>query len=231
MRRKIEPIEIQGTPIQELKKKKKSCTKKGCATGCGCIIFLIFLSLLLLKFITGPRVKELKDLPPNFPTNISLYDKDEIKTINYISGKQKSRGVEIAAFVPKVIISPLIFIFNEDIKKEEIINEEGKITIKKKTSWKDFIEIMKEPITDQRDIVEINWNYLIAEPSFLFEYFKNNLTQNNYEIQIITNNQTKKQLSFSDQEKNIEGVIYIADEPADKGTDYLSITLNLPPQE
>ena len=231
MRRKIEPIEIKEPPIQELKKKRKSCTKRTCVTGCGCLIFLIFAALLLLKFITGPRVKELKEIPENFPPEINLYDKDEIKTITFISGKQKSRGVEIAAFIPKIILSPIILIFDDDIKKEEITNNDGNIQIKKKTSWKDFIDLMKEPITDQRDQIQIEWNYLTAEPVFIQEYFKNSFEQIGYEIKNITNNQTKKQFTFVHKEKNIEGVLYITDEPTDKGTDYLSITINIPPQE
>ncbi len=231
MRRKIEPIEIKEPPIKELQKKRKSCTKRTCVTSCGCLIFLIFASLLLLKFITGPRVKELKELPPNFPPEINLYDEDEIKTITFISGKQKSRGVEIAAFVPKIVLSPIILIFNEDIKKEEFTDNNGDIKIEKKTSWKDFVDLMKEPITDQRDQIQIEWNYLTAEPYFIQDFFKNNLEQSGYEIKVTTNNQTKKQFSFINKEKNIEGVLYIADEPTDKGTDYLSITINIPPQE
>lgn len=231
MRRKIEPIEIKEPPIQELKKRKKSCTKRGCATGCGCFVFLIFASLLLLKFITGPRVKELKEIPKNFPPEINLYDKDEIKTINFISGKQKSRGVEIAAFIPKIILSPIILIFDYDIKKEEVTDNDGDIQIKKKTSWKDFIDLMKEPITDQRDQIQIEWNYLTAESIFIQNFFKNNLEQAGYQITTTTNNQTKKQFSFVNKGKNIEGVVYIADEPTDKGTDYLSLTINIPPQE
>lgn len=231
MRRKIEPIEIKEPPIQELKKKRKSCTKRTCATGCGCIVFLIFASLLLLKFIAGPRVKELKELPPNFPPDINLYDKDEIKTITYISGKQKSRGVEMAAFIPKIILSPIILIFDDELKKDEVINQNGEISLKKRTSWKDFVDIMKEPITDQRDKVQIEWNYLTAEPVYIYKYFKDNFEQIGYEVKVTTNNQTKKQFSFINQEKNIEGVLYIADEPTDKGTDYLSITINIPSQE
>lgn len=231
MRRKIEPIEIKEPPIQELKKKRKSCTKRTCATGCGCIVFLIFASLLLLKFIAGPRVKELKELPPNFPPDINLYDKDEIKTITYISGKQKSRGVEMAAFIPKIILSPIILIFDDELKKDGVINQNGEISLKKRTSWKDFVDIMKEPITDQRDKVQIEWNYLTAEPVYIYKYFKDNFEQIGYEVKVTTNNQTKKQFSFINQEKNIEGVLYIADEPTDKGTDYLSITINIPSQE
>lgn len=231
MRRKIEPIEIKEPPIQELKKKRKSCTKRTCATGCGCIVFLIFASLILLKFIAGPRVKELKELPANFPPDVPIYDEDEIKTINFISGRQKSRGLEIAAFIPKIILSPIILIFDDDIKKEEVTNDDGNIKIKKKTSWKDFIDLMKEPITDQRDQIQIEWNYLTAEPTFIQEYFKNKLEQAGYQIKVTTNNQTKKQFSFINKEKNIEGVLYITDEPTDKGTDYLSITINISPQE
>lgn len=192
---------------------------------------LIFASLLLLKFIAGPRVKELKELPPNFPPDINLYDKDEIKTITYISGKQKSRGVEMAAFIPKIILSPIILIFDDELKKDEVINQNGEISLKKRTSWKDFVDIMKEPITDQRDKVQIEWNYLTAEPVYIYKYFKDNFEQIGYEVKVTTNNQTKKQFSFINQEKNIEGVLYIADEPTDKGTDYLSITINIPSQE
>jgi len=231
MRKKIEQIEIKEPPIEEFKK-KKSCAKRSCSTGCGCIVIFLLVSLLLLKFIAGPRTKELKNPPDNFPSNITLYDKDEIKSISFISGKQKSRSVELAAFIPKLVLSPIILMFDDSVKTQKIIKKDGEILVEKKATWSDYFRLVKEPVTDQRDIVQIEWNYLTAEPDFIYEYFQNELKKNKYIIELIsTNNKKKFQFTFIDEKNNINGVLYIQDDAQDRGTDYLSLTVNIPPQK
>ncbi len=230
MRRNLEPIEIQDPPIQELGK-KSSCLKRTCFTGCGCIIIFILAALLALKLISGPRTKELNQLPADFPAGIPIYDKDSINKITYISGKQKSRGLEIAAYAPKLVLSPIILLLNKNSAETSQTAGQGRISIAKESSWKEFVKLMQEPVADHRNLLQIEWLELGAEPNFIQDYFSTELQHNDFSLGKSSQINKTRQFSFSQEEKNIEGALYIEDDSAKKGTDYVSLTVNYPLQD
>lgn len=216
MRRNIEQIEIKEPPIQELGK-KRSCLKRTCFTGCGYIVIFIIASVLLLKFAAGPRTKKLDDVPNNFPESIPLYDSDNIQEINFTSGKEKGRILEIAAFVPKLILSPIILGLDKNTETN----------IKKTNTWKNFVDIMKEPVVDHRDITIVEWTEMPAEPWFVQSYYETELKRFNY----ITERDNEKdgavrRLNFELNE--VEGILYVEDDPGRNGTDYVSLTVKVP---
>ncbi|MEK7084793.1 MAG: hypothetical protein AAB932_06165 [Patescibacteria group bacterium] len=96
----IEKIEIQDPPLEELKK-KRSCLRRGCFTGCGCIVFLLIGIALLFKFVIIPRPVELASVPPSFPEAIPLYDRGNISRIEFLSGEKEQRLLQLAAFIAR----------------------------------------------------------------------------------------------------------------------------------
>lgn len=215
MRRNIDNIEIKDPPIEELKK-KSSCLKSSCFTGCGCIFIFVIASIFLLKYSGGPQTKELKAVPDNFPTStIPVYDKDSIDKINFTPGNQISRIQEIAAFVPKLILSPILMIW------------ENKTTNLRDTfNWQNFQNFMKKPAVDPRDTVVIEWKDLPADPRFIEKYYKNELTKNKFEILMINEDQYNYQFTFS--KNDLEGTFLLVDDANKKGTDYFTVTLKIP---
>ena len=146
MRQDLEPIQIKEPPLNELKK-KKSCVKRSCFSGCGCITVFIIISLLIIKLTTGPNEKELKEIPTNFPNDIEVYDSDNIDKISIILGSEKNRGLEIVAYLPKLILSPAIIAIQKNLGNDSAL-EEGKL-------WQQIYQIVKEPVTDHRDTIKI----------------------------------------------------------------------------
>lgn len=220
MRKDIDKVVIQEPPIQELKK-KKSCLKRSCVSGCGCVIIFLVISLLILKFTSGPRIKELKEIPDQFPTAIPIYDGDNISKINFTSGQERGKSVEVIAYVPKLVFSPLLVLWEQKTGKENYSDKE-------KSFFENFINIMKEPVTDHRDIIKIEWTELPAEPKFVYEYYQSELERNDFKLKNKNNNNKNYQFSFS--KDNIEGVLYIEDVAQKTGTDYISLTVNTPTQ-
>ncbi|MFZ2190274.1 MAG: hypothetical protein WA057_02255 [Candidatus Magasanikiibacteriota bacterium] len=224
MRRNIEQIEIQEPPIQEITK-KKSCARKSCTTGCGCIMIFLVASLILLKFTTGPRVKNLDQLPTDFPETIHIYDSDNITKISFVSGKEQNQILEAIAFIPKLIFSPIILTLDNKWGNQTQTNN-TRPQIDNRVNWQDWLKLIKEPVTDKRDLIQIEWTALSAEPRFVFNYYKNELEKTNFVIENETNNDEKKEFNFKlDQ---IEGSIYIEDLSDNKGTDFVSMTVKVP---
>lgn len=216
MRRNIEKIEIKDPPIQDLKN-KKSCLKSSCSTGCGCLLLFIIGSLILLKYASGPQVKELKTIPDNFPPAIPIYDKDSIDQINFTSGAESSKVQEVAAFIPKLVLSPILMLWEK--KNESLQNI---------YTWDNFRKFMRQPATDGRDTVEIIWKSLPAEPRFIEKYYQSELEKNNFQIELTSNQEDIFEFSFI--KEKTEGVFYLTDDLDKNGTDYFSLTVRVPHQ-
>lgn len=225
MRRNIDQIEIQEPPLEELKK-KRSCLKHTCASGCGCLFVFLIIALLILKFTAGEKIKEVKSVPDNWPKNIIVYDKDNISKISFISGSDRGRALERIAMAPKLVLSPIFLILEKKFPVKEQ-NKDGRI--EPETNWESFVRIMKEPVADHRDKIQIEWTDVTAEPRFVYNYYKDELLKNNYQINESLNKDQIRQFNFHLREAEIEGVLYIKDNPENKGTDFISLTVNVKP--
>jgi hypothetical protein len=221
MRRDIDHIEIKEPPIQELKK-QSSCLRKSCTTSCGCLIIFIILFLLLLKFVAVPRPKELKSLPESFPSVIPIYDEENIEYITFLSGEGRSRILEVAGYLPKLILVP-IFIYIDDYAPSDI-----KVTLKEmagESFGQKFIKLMQTPVTEQKDTFEIKWLDLTADSDYVEEYYQTELKKNNFKIQLTSESPDLKQLTFALEK--ISGVLFIKDDAQKSGTDLTILTINL----
>lgn len=215
MRRIIDNIQIKDPPIRELGK-KRSCLKRSCSTGCGGIVIFIIASLIILKLSASPRQKELKSLPQHFPATVPVYDLGNSDRIAFTDGKEKGRWLEIAAYAPKLVVAPIVIIINEKLFPESTANDENRFSR--------FTRLLKEPVTDHRDTIQIDWTELTAEPRFVYDYYKKELEKSEFLIKPSQNNDQVKQFSF--QKDSIEGAIFMEDNPENKGTDYVSLTVS-----
>jgi len=220
MRRNINNVEIVEPPIGELTKKYSafSTIKRTCLTGCGCLVLLIIGIIIFVRLALGSGPQTLKKVPDNFPNDIPIYDQDNTEKITFVSGKYKNRGIEIAAFFPKIILSPLFLTLN---KNEQNTNDTGRIA-----SVKNLWNIISAPVSDHRDTVQIEWRSLDAEPSFIINYYKTELQKNDYKIDVESEGKAVRQFSFS--KDTITGSIYVqGNEELKPGTDYVVLTVNL----
>lgn len=223
MRQEIDKIKIKEPPIEELSK-QKSCLKSSCATGCGCFTILFIISILLLKFAFGPSSREQKDLPESFTKKIPIYDVSNVEKITHTSGKEKSKKIERAAFLPKLVLSPFIIYFDKNFKYIPRTKPEDE----EMTNIDKLVAFMQKPLSDERDIYKIEWIQLDATQDFLLEYYKTELIKKGFEIGQESDNKDIKEFTFSENDKDITGVLYTVDNQDTKYTDYMSVTVNIP---
>ncbi|MFA6105045.1 MAG: hypothetical protein WC725_00390 [Patescibacteria group bacterium] len=216
----IENIEIIEPPIGELSKQRSSL-KKTCLTGCGCVIFLIVGALLALRFFVGTGPSTIKKLPDNFPTAIPVYEKDSIEKITFISGTYKNRSIEIAAFFPKVILSPMLL----QLRRETSTSSSGGFIAANRSFW----SLLTTPVGDARDTIQIEWKSIDAEPGFIISYYRKELSKENFTISEVEQNGNTLQFSFESGD-GISGTLLTETDLEDHpGTDYAALTVNIPP--
>lgn len=224
MRKIIDNVEIKEPPMEELGK-KHSCLRRTCATSFGCFIVLILVSVLILKFAIGPKVRELKDIPSQFAEHVPLYDSENINTIKITKGQERNRGAEYIAFLPKLVISPVVLVLdNGDSFIQN--NNPSTSTIKEDLTAKEkFVAFMKTPVADHSDEYVIEWKNLDAEPSYIEEYYRNELAEAGFQSNLSSRTQTMRNFTFS--KYGIDGVLYIKDHNETEETDMVELTVKI----
>ena len=207
MPREVDEIQIQGPPIDEIRK-RSSCLKRSCGTLLGIIIVLLMVFSLLIHLVVSPNTKKLSTIPTDFPAGIPLYDNENIDAITYISGKERGQAIELLAFVPKAILSPLILAI------ESADEATGADT---ETLWESFIRILGTPLADHRKVVTVTWSELQAAPSFIQSYYRSALLQAGYEE---TSEKQAQHVRFVDKHGTTVNVAVNDNGNPQDGTDY-----------
>lgn len=217
----LDNIEIVEPPIGELTRSNSSL-KKTCLAGCGCVIFLLIGALVGLRLFVGSGPTTVKTLPDSFPANIPIYEKDSIDRMTYISGTYKNRSIEIAAFFPKIILSPLLL----QLRHEATSSNFG-LPITNKSFW----SLLSAPVGDSRDTIQIEWANMDAEPSFVISYYRKELSKSGYQIDDTVKNPGSYEFTFEDTANGVSGSLFTQGKEEDHpGTDYASLTVNIPPK-
>ena len=216
MTNRLNNVVIQEPPLQELNK-KRSCAKRTCATGCGCIVLFLIASLFLLKLAAGPKKKTLKKVPTQVAEYIPLYDTDAIDSIQFTSGKDRNTTLEAAAYIPKVILAPIFVTIERNANTHSLENS---------SVWTELSEFIQEPITDKRDSLTITWTDLIAESSFVYNYYEQKLENKGFTVTTNKPSGRVKQLTFTNGQ--VDGFVRIQDGDDTPGTDYVELTLFTP---
>lgn len=77
MARRHEKTQIKGTPVQELKR-GRSCIKRSCSTGCGCLAFFGVGGMIFMALTARTRIVHLKKLPETLKVEVPFYDIENV---------------------------------------------------------------------------------------------------------------------------------------------------------
>lgn len=223
--RETPEVNIQEPPVSELKK-QRSCLKRSCTSGCGCIVLFFVGILVLLNLLTGSGFKEVKDVPDTFPEGIELYEMERIDSIS-VSDKPVRGGVANAiAIVPKAFLASTYLMLG-DSSPGMIGSYYDTVTFEAESNWHRFWRLMKEPLTPESEQIELVWRDLPAEPRFIQEFYTTTFESNAYDITVTANTAARRQIMFEHNE--YIGSVLIRDNTPDiKGTDFVQFTISLP---
>ncbi|MBI4098709.1 MAG: hypothetical protein HY437_01590 [Candidatus Magasanikbacteria bacterium] len=216
-----ERVTIQEPALNEIKK-SRSCFRRTCCSGCGCLtIFLIAAAAGIWLFVP-PEPKKLTTLPDTLPDDLPLYKRDAITGVTYLSADRKKRGPETVAILPKIIITPLIM--GLDRFKEGSASTTPRLT--PASLWNATRDAVKTPLATYRHTVVITWNALGAEPHFIDEWYQNEFKKQHFEIERAFTSSTARSMRF--RNATTTGTIFIDDAPGTAGTDRVVMDVEYP---
>lgn len=221
MRDPTEHVEIIDPPISELTKRHRSFART-CFTGCFFIVLFIGAVVGGVKFWLGSGPRRLTAVPPEFPKNIPLYDRDSISEISFISARYKNRSLKLATLFPKIFLAPLL--------TDETAPSGAPSSA---TASLGFWQTLTTPVGDGSDVVKIEWRGMPAEPDFVASHYHNELARKQYIVRDEEQGQsagTGEQFSFTSAPagSGVYGTFSITDSPSTRGTDYAVLTVHLP---
>lgn len=208
-----EPTEIQEPTLNEIKK-PRSCAKRACGSGCGCAVAMIALLAAGVWLFAPAQPEKATSLPDVFPTDISLYKAESITNITHLSGGRKKRGPEAAAFIPKIILTPVLLWLDRPA--------DGATT----TAWRAIREAIASPVTTYTNTTAVTWERLGAEPDFVDEWYYNELKKQSFTVTRTFVSSTSRSLRF--EKSLIAGAVYIDDPTPADGTDLVTIRVDYP---
>ena len=212
---RIKDIEIIEPPIEELKKRGPWITT-ACMSGCGFILIFIVTVIIGVKLFIGAGPRELKDLPVDFPGDVPIYDEYNVDKITFISGRYKSRSMEVSALFPKLILSPLI------------LNDQQATGTNKSGVFRELWRTFTEPVGDTRDTIQIEWRDISSDAKTMIAYYKNNLEDAHCTIESETAGAKFSQLTFR-RDDGLSGTIYVEPGEKKKTIAYAYFIINMPP--
>lgn len=222
---KKEFVEIQEPAIKTIGK-NRSCLKRSCFGGCGCLFIVCIIFLGFIRLVAVPNTKELKTLPETFPSDlIPMYDKENINSITYLSAQEKGRSLERLAYIPKILIAPLYLAAEQYLPPNyQILSDTRNLTPTDR-----FKNIVARPIFANDSTFTIHWTHLTARPSFILEYYTDELTKNGFNvIQNKNSPQHTQEITFTHNSEPISGILQIVDpSPIDRGTDEVILELHI----
>lgn len=156
-------------------------------------------------------------MPPTFLETIPLYDKDSITKIMYTTGQDRGKNVERIAYIPKMIIGPVIAWLNR--------NEHKKGAEAIESYWDTMITFIQEPVADHRDVIMIEWTNLSADDEFIAQFYKTELKKKTFAITAESASDRVHQFVFS--KETIEGLLFVSDTKNTKGTDSVKMQVKM----
>lgn len=225
MRKEANDVQVKGPAVQELEQ-KGSCLKRSCGKGCFFIILLIISFLGLIKFVSSPHLKEVKDVPKSLPEGVPVYEENSISRIAAASQQNKTFLAKVSDIVPKFFLVSAHVILQEDspVELKNYLNTKEKA--EKKNAFSKFLYLMNQPTKKRQKKIVIEWRNISAEPDFVKDFYATELSKNGFQVNTTSDTDEIKQLGFS--KGGIVGSLYLENDPETPGTEIGSLDIVIP---
>lgn len=219
------PSPIQEPPL----KNNKSCLRRTLVGLFTLILIALIIFTILGLFINKQSVTRLQQLPGNFPTDVPLYNFNDRAYINYTNAAQSNGFWYRISLVPRFFLGSVVLKLNPDLTDEQkILN--NNVHLGDSINWNNLKNLLTRQEKDAHvDKIEISWENLTDEtPKKVYNYYKNNFTEQGYKIVLGSNTAAQKGFYFNKNDTSGELVMDI--ENKEKITQII-LKVNFPSQE
>jgi|GEM_PF-1913692 len=151
---------------------------QACCVGCLLFVVVGIVGLIFLfRFIAGPPVEFLKELPASYPKDIKLLKIEDATSISYAPGQQKSRVLQIASTPLRWLGEVVATSANDQGKTDEILGVYGSQIA-------------------QTDAVTVMWRPLMMRPEDVVTYYTGELRREGFEVRALPPEQDSVQVEF-----------------------------------
>lgn len=222
MRADIDEVEIKDPPLEELTG-RGNCLRKSCGTCSGLILTLLMGSFLTLYFTAPPQGKVLKAVPADY-AGVPLYDAANIETVTLTEARERSKRVEQVVFIPKLVLSPLLIQADRNHWVLRQIRPEVAEAIEVKQSfWDKLMVLLREPVSEQRDLLDLEWHNLDADPAYITEFYAKSLERAGFVLSKPVTSPESRQFTFA--KPGLDGVVHIENDPNTPTTDHVTVEI------
>lgn len=222
MRADIDEVEIKDPPLEELTG-RGNCLRKSCGTCSGLILTLLVGSFLTLYFTAPPQGKSLKAVPTEY-AGIPLYDAANLETITLTEARERSKRVEQIVFIPKLVLSPLLIQADRNHWILRQIRPETAETIEAKQGfWDKLMVLLREPVSEQRDLLSLEWHNLDADPAYINEFYAKSLERAGFSLGKSVISPDSRQFTFA--KPGFDGVVHVKNDTTTPATDQVTVEI------
>ena len=83
--------------------------------------------------------------------------------------------------------------------------------------------LLREPVSEQRDLLNLQWHNLDADPAFINEFYATSLGRAGFALSKPVVGPETRQFTFT--KPNLDGVVYISNDSATPATDHVTIEI------
>lgn len=209
--------------IYKKRKKKKSHTILkffGCSVLA--ILTIIIITFVLLKFIVGPVVRAVDELPNDFPKELAFYKIEEAK-IQLQTPESREKIVEMMGAMPDWMLNPIIDRLSFNINSQVAQTFDNSVRVPEGLDAEKLKEIFSKTDLKDTQTVSLSWDNLDMEKEEGLSFYKAKLAENGFEFK---ENLEDYEINLGFWKDNIFGNILFRDDESDSEQSQIDMTVN-----
>ena len=200
----------------------------GCRNFSGCLIIIFIIIGLMIwgtfKFVIGPAVLAVDQIPNDFPKEIALYQGNLAK-IKIQTTESKSKVLNFLNAVPDWASAPFLKWLSPDIKTQLVQKNLNQLNLQDKITVDGLRDSLGAYNAKNDKTVSLSWDSVNKSKEELATFYKQELEKNHFQIQ---ESISDYDINLGFWKDNVFGAMKIGDSYQNNGGSAVNMTVNYP---
>ena len=145
------------------------------------IVIIVAIGYITLRFLVGPIVKTVGNLPSDFPTEFAIHSLDDA-SIKLQTPESREKIIEGLKSMPDWLLNIFLSALSDDLKTQLIDNFGEQINIPKNFSIDDLKKALEGVNIGDAKTVSLSWDGIAKTKEELASIYKNKLAESDFEF-------------------------------------------------